>query len=353
MNGQLIPTPDTIPVAWGWFQFLLLLTFPIHLLFMNAMMGSAGIAAFQHLKGGTLNRKLAHFLALFLPLLIAFAVNFGVAPLLFAQVLYGQFLYTSSILMGLFWILIIPLLILAYFGAYLYDFRFEKLGKAGVWIISIVFILFIVIAYFFSNNMLMMTLPDRFSAYFQHMNGTFLVSGHHTFLPRYFHMIIGAIAVGGLYTALIGKLKRKTDPELAAHAAEVGMKTFNLFTIITIIIGIWYLVSQPKPVMMLFMGKNSLASGIFILALVLIVLMLVFSFRKKVVPTIFILVMLIFLMSFIRAFVRTGYLSPYFTLDRLKLVPEYSPMVLFLVSLAGGIVVLIWMIKKAWDALAT
>ena len=39
-----IPSADTIPVAWGWFQFLLLLTFPLHLLAMNAMVGGLAIA---------------------------------------------------------------------------------------------------------------------------------------------------------------------------------------------------------------------------------------------------------------------------------------------------------------------
>jgi len=351
MNDQFIPTPDALPVAWGWLQFLLLLTFPIHLLFMNAMLGSAGISMVQRFKGGEVNRRLAYFLAILLPLLVAFTVTFGVAPLLFVQVLYGQFFYTSSILMAAFWILIIPILILAYFGAYLYDFRFEKLGKAGGWVISIVFILFITIAYFLSNNMLLMTLPDKFSGYFQHMSGTMLASGHPTFLPRYLHMVIGAIAVGGLYTALITRLKSKSDPELAAYGEAVGMKVFNIFTIISILLGIWFLVSQPKPVMMMFMGKNGLATGLFVLALILVVLMLVFSFRKKVLATTVVLTVLVYLMTFMRAFLRTGYLGKFFTLDQLKMASEYSPMVLFLVSLVAGIFVMVWMVKKAWQAL--
>ena len=41
MNGMIIPSPDSIPVPWGYFKFLLLLTFPLHLLMMNAMLGSA------------------------------------------------------------------------------------------------------------------------------------------------------------------------------------------------------------------------------------------------------------------------------------------------------------------------
>ena len=40
-----IPSADTIPVAWGWFQFLLLLTFPLHLLAMNALLGGLLLSA--------------------------------------------------------------------------------------------------------------------------------------------------------------------------------------------------------------------------------------------------------------------------------------------------------------------
>ncbi len=45
-----IPTADSIPVAWGWFQFLLLLTFPLHLLAMNAMVGGLAIGIYPALQ---------------------------------------------------------------------------------------------------------------------------------------------------------------------------------------------------------------------------------------------------------------------------------------------------------------
>ncbi len=113
MDPLIIPQPDTIPVSWGWFQFLLLLTFPLHLLAMNAMLGGLAIGIVQHLKGGPTQKKLAHRIAVALPLVIAFVVNLGVAPLLFIQVLYGQFVYSSSVLMGISWILIVPILIIS------------------------------------------------------------------------------------------------------------------------------------------------------------------------------------------------------------------------------------------------
>ncbi len=67
-----------------------------------------------------------------LPLVIAFAVNFGVAPLLFLQVLYGHFIYTSSILMGIFWISIIPALIIALLRSLSLRFSVQALSVRSV-----------------------------------------------------------------------------------------------------------------------------------------------------------------------------------------------------------------------------
>ncbi|MEN8687846.1 MAG: hypothetical protein AB1Z50_09805, partial [Desulfuromonadales bacterium] len=143
----LIPTPDTIPTHWGYFQFFLLLTFPLHLLFMNALLGSSVIAIYMHLKGSTQSQGLAYELAKVIPLLIALTVNLGVAPFLFLQVLYGHFIYSSSVLMGMYWLMIIPVLLTAYYAAYLYDFKFSTLGRYGVVTLCCAFLGFLYIGF--------------------------------------------------------------------------------------------------------------------------------------------------------------------------------------------------------------
>ena len=65
--NPLIPQPDFIPVSWGWLQFLLLLTLPLHLLAMNAMLGGLAVAVVEHLRGGEVRRQLAHRVAVALP----------------------------------------------------------------------------------------------------------------------------------------------------------------------------------------------------------------------------------------------------------------------------------------------
>lgn len=50
---------------------------------------------------------------------------------------------------------------------------------------------------------------------------------------------------------------------------------------------------------------------------------------------------------FMRDFVRRGYLQEYFSPEMLKVVPEYSPLILFLVTLLVGLGLIFWMLRMA------
>ncbi len=351
MNTVYIPSPDTIPAAWGWFQMLLLLTFPLHLLAMNAMLGGLGIGIVQQVLGGDLRNRLSHRIAIALPLVIAVAVNLGVAPLLFLQVLYGQFIYTSSVLMGSFWIMIVPVLIIGYYAAYLYDFKYPQLGRAGIWIGGGTFILLIVIAYFFSNNMLLMTMPENFSGYFSHMAGNYLVSGDRQFLPRYLHMICGALAVGGLFVAILGRFQSADTPDLADHALKLGMSIFTWFTCLNVCFGLWYLLSIERQTMLMFMGGNLLATLCFIFTLGLVSMVIVTGFRRKLLVTCAATVALVYLMTFLRSWVRSSYLREFFNLGDLQVAAESSPLIFFFVTLVLGVICVVWMLRLTATAL--
>lgn len=352
MESLIIPQPDTIPVGWGWFQFLLLLTFPLHLLAMNAMLGGLAIAIVQHIHGGKVQKQLAHRIGVALPLVIAFVVNFGVAPLLFVQVLYGQFIYSSSILMGTFWLLIVPILIIGYYCAYLYDFQFTGLGAAGPVIAILTFSILLVIGFFFSNNMLLMTLPGRFAEYFAVKNGTLLAIDRPEFWPRFLHMILGALAIGGLFVALLGRFRKSIHPKLASHSERFGMNWFFSITIANIVVGFWYLLSLPKEQMILFMGGSPAPTAAFIVALLLVAGVLVAGYKRKFLLTFFHAVGLVVVMTFLRSWLRSSYLEEVFTLDQLAVVPQYSPMVFFFVTLVIGLICLAWLLKKTSDSLS-
>ncbi len=113
--------PNPLPGPFWVFKLLLMVTFFLHILVMNAMLGGAvlalppaGARAATRIGAGC-----SWTCAGKMPALLAATITLGIAPLLFVQVLYGQFFYTSSILMAWPWFLLLVFLVLAYYGLYI------------------------------------------------------------------------------------------------------------------------------------------------------------------------------------------------------------------------------------------
>lgn len=346
--NTLLPTPDAIPVAWGYFQVLLMLVFPLHLMLMNAMLGSTAIAVYALLRKDETLRRLACELGKVIPFLIAFAVNLGVAALLFLQVLYGHLFYSSSVLMGVYWLAVVPLLIIAYYAVYLFDFRFPFLAKpVAAALICLPLFIFLCIAFIYSNNMTLMLNPGAWQAWFGNPEGTLLNLGDRALVPRYLHFVTGGIAVGGLFVAVLGRLRKGMDQEVRSSAERIGMKVFTALTGAQIVVGFLFLASLPRPILLLFMGGDMLATALLTLGLVSALILLVAGMARRVWPCVGMAVPQIFIMSFIRDLVRDGYLQPHFTPASLPVVPQYSPMVMFVVALVAGLATVVWMLRKA------
>ena len=345
--AALIPTPDAIPVAWGWFYVLLLVTFLLHLLVMNAMLGGGIIALISLFRGGEQNQLLGKEVGYKLPYTIAFAVNMGVAPLLFVQVLFGQFIYSSSIMMAVWWLSIIGLLILAYYAAYIYDFKFDALQgmRTLLLVFSVAILLFI--GFMFSNNMTLMLQPEKWLAYFNNPGGTLLNAEDPSLWPRYLHFVTGAVAIAGLFLALVGHFdfaKSKVDP---ATLIERGMHYFTKASIIQIFIGLWFLLALPRNVMLVFMGKSAYGTALLTIGLILAAAVVYFGYQRKLMLASAVAVIEMVVMILMRDLVRLAYLKPYFHPADLKVTPEYSPLIFFLVIFAIGLVLIGYMIKLA------
>ena len=340
---NLVPVADAIPVSWGWLYFFLILTFVLHLLFMNVMLGSAIMAFVGDLR--KTDAWLSRDISKKLPYTIAFTVNLGVAPFLFLQVLYGQFIYVSSVLMAVYWLSVIGLLILLYYSAYGYAFRFDKMPGARTFFIGLTAILGLVVAFMFTNNMTLMLVPESWQGYFADRSGTMLNLGDPTLWPRYLHFVVASVALGGLFRALLAKL-RKTTPEREKRISQ-GMQWFSYATVAQIIIGFWFLITLPREIMFSFMGGAGLNTAIFILGLAGALLSLVFGFTRRVWPAVVTTFVTVVFMAIVRDLVRTAFLKPYFQLSDLTLVPQYSPMVVFLIALVLGLGLVGYMLNLA------
>ena len=354
MDAQtLIPTPDTIPAPWGLFEFLDIFTLIIHLLFMNVVVGGCIIAFFSRLKASAqpLAESLPGAFINKIPSILALTITFGVAPLLFIQVLYGHFIYSSSVLMAVYWILVIPFLIIAYYGVYIYaqkslDSRVLSIAALGV---SCVLLIYIMMTYV--NNMTLMLQPEKWQAYFSNRGGTILNIDDPIFFPRFLHFLTAAIAVAGLFGAIVWYFRGKkgtAQASLADQKVKTGLNIFGIATAVQVVIGIWFLIALPREIMLGFMGGNILYTIILLIGIAAGIAVLITAFLGKLVPTAVLLLVTVVFMVINRANLRTLYLEKYFDPASLKLIPQYTVMTLFFVVFIIGLMVVAYMLKTAF-----
>jgi hypothetical protein len=272
----VIPLPDPLPqpAPPGLLWALLQLTFFLHVLAMNVVLGGSILAL--HWRFSRRAEDAAHraallaFFAKALPVAVAATVTLGVAPLLFVQVLYGRLFFTSSILMAWLWLAVVPLVILAYYGAYLLAFRGERLGARARWVAALVAVLFAAIAFLYVSNVTRALRPDTFAgAYRASGRGLTLNLGDPTLWPRYLHVVLGAVAVAALGVALYGVLRRGRDPGLSEWAVRKGTTLFGVATAANVFVGLLFLLSQPRNVLIRLVGGDAWAMSLLAVGILL------------------------------------------------------------------------------------
>lgn len=100
----------------------------------------------------------------------------------------------------------------------------------------------------------------------------------------------------------------------------------------------------------LFFGGNIGATLVFSAALLLAIGAIFAAYTKRFWLCLFHAIGLVVLMTFLRSWLRSAYLREFFTLDQLQVVPQYSPIIFFFVTLLAGIVCLGWLLKKTREA---
>ncbi len=356
-----IPLLDPMPVpAPIWLvKALLWVTFSVHLLFMNVTLGGAVLSAVYAVKGKDRDRALARTLAKLLPFVMPFAITFGVAPLLFVQVLYGPLFYTSTILMAAPFLAIIGVLIAAYYGMYLLAWKWTALGRAQGWLAAAIFMLLAYVGFTYTHVFTLMTSPDRFRAmYLAHPGGVQYFFGDPMLLPRFLHMFLGYLAVTGLMVAYLGTKRLRLEPELGRWQFKAGITWFAAATVANLGVGAWWLMALPREAMLLFMGGSALATGAFIAGLVFGVSALVLALMGinslKPLPMLMgaghALAVTLICMVLMRDALRDALLKPAYDVWTLPSDPQWVAVGLFLVLFAGGLGVCVWLLKLMSDA---
>ncbi len=350
-----IPYPDPMPLpAPVWLlRTLLLLTFFLHVVFMNCLFGGTTIALVCALrrKNSAFSARLADDLGRLLPLIFAFTITLGVAPLLFLQVMYGQFLYTSSILIGIPWLAIIGIVILAYYSVYFFSMKGDQ-GATPV-VLALAILLLASVAFIYSNNFTLMLSPERWlDFYHNRVNGWNLNWSEPSLLPRYLHFVFGALAISGLGLAVLG-LRQKEDG-YRSWLIEQGTFLFTGATLVNFGAGFWFLAKLQGAARLAFVGGNGLGTALLGIGLLLplaAVAHLVLaksskSPKRQVVIGVTCGLLTVGVMIAMRDLLRNFALAPYFSPNQLPVAPQWSIIGLFVLLFVAGLGTLFYMLRK-------
>ena len=344
--SPLLPAPDVIPAPAWLFHVLGTTLFTLHILLINIILGGSAIMLFRRFSSAGEAPPFSDALAHKLPVLFALGITMGVAPLLFVQVILGHLFYTSSILMAVWWILVIPLLILAYYGAYVHA-KSARPVFAGSAIAAVVLIL-LYIAFVYVNNLLMMMQPAKWSAYFANRGGTLLVLPDPTLLPRYLHFVTASVAIAGLFFATVWTMRKNRGIQNADANASLGLKIFGYATVVQVAIGFWFLISLNREFMLQFMGGDLLFTVIFALGFFSGLGAIATAFAGKLRPSVIQAAITVVAMVITRDNLRTLYLQSQFDPSTLQVNPQYGVMALFFVILIIGLACVAWMVKAGF-----
>jgi hypothetical protein len=346
----MVPTPDPnpLPAPFWVFKLLLVVTFYLHILAMNFMLGGAALAllARWRQKGNQFGSRIFFDVAKKVPILMAATISLGIAPLLFVQVLYGQYFYTSSILMAWPWFLVLVFLIATYYGFYFVSYRGERRPRAAGRVMLFSTTLVLIIGFIYTNNLTLSQVPAHWAQkYFSSTAGWDLNLSEPTLLPRYLHFMTAAVAVSGLYLVLIAWTKWKQDQEYARAIFQLGGKAFLYATMAQFVIGFWFLFSLPKALRMVFMGADPLTTGLLCFGIVgaLVSIFLMSAALKKgnirlaALGVTGITALVVLAMSVMRELLRMAYLKPYYNPRQFAVQTQWSPFLLFLALFVAGV----------------
>lgn len=218
-----IPLP--LPLPEWLLMTLLVVSFILHIIFIYLMVGGSIVTLWAQLRG--LKNKeydvFAHEVAKTITVNKSLAVVLGVAPLLSINVLYTVYFYSANALTGFAWIMIIPLITIAFLLTYLHKYTWDKLAnnkKLHIAIIGVAVGIFLIIPLIFLTNVNLMMFPEKWGTVKGFMSALLLPN----VLPRYFEFLGASLAVTGIFIVWYNNRKNYPFEEIYTGFSRYDVK---------------------------------------------------------------------------------------------------------------------------------
>ncbi len=216
--------PAGVPAHPVLFLVLGVLTWALHIAAVQVMLGASALTLFGALRQDAHWRRLAAAMLATAKVAVSVAIVLGVAPLLFVQVIYDPFWYTSNVLSARWVIAFIIILIGGYLALYAFYFRNPDLRAQptrGTWHLLVSLTLMLAVGWIMHVLSVQMLLPEQWLAWYA-PDGHIDPSGRalHAFsLPRFAFFILLSVTVTGAWLFAYRRYLMGRPTEDAAYLA--------------------------------------------------------------------------------------------------------------------------------------
>jgi len=360
MNPNLVAPVDStaIPGPEWLFHFLLIFTFILHALFMNLALGGTLIAAFAQIRSGgregdprtTLAQRLMGINAYG----ISFAITTGIAPLLFVQIIYQQYFYSATILIGWVWFLFLGMLMFGYYAAYAYKFRGAPARGAGgtPWLVFAAVMFFLIAMVHVAVN-LIHSQPEKWAAI---ADNPWSILGDAAYFPRLLHFVLAALGFTALVAAWWATRQAGAGKEIETNTAiaRYAWKWALWTTVLQIVDGFVLLFVLPRHVLLGIMQGGVATLAPLTLSILLAIGLLMMLSRvgnpvekpAMVKGTLYSMLATIAIMAITRHQVRELYLAPVSADYQIATAPQWGNFILFALLLVAGLATVAYMVKR-------
>lgn len=220
--------PLPLPLPELWLKVMIVPVFLLHILFVNLTVGAAIFTVIFEYAGFRDSRydRLALAVCRSITINKSLAVVLGIAPLLIINLLYTTQFYAANALTGHAWVLLIPLISLAFLLSYLHQYSWASWTgrrKARHWLTGLSSAaLFLAIPLIFLSNVNLMLLPETWSQ----ASGFFRSLQFGNVFPRYLHFLGASITLTALYLAWSLGRRAPDDEAISGFAPSELIRKF-------------------------------------------------------------------------------------------------------------------------------
>lgn len=249
-NPAGIPTYPIIFVGLG------VLTFALHILFVQLMLGTSAIALYGAYTNSPYWRRLGTAMLEIAKVSVSVAIVIGVAPLLFVQVVYDPHWYTSNVLSADWVIAFIIILILAYWAMYFFYFQnYKNPDKTAQpksrWSMIISLILMLVVGFIMHSLTTQILHPELWKDWYMQAGKLDYSGGslHAYNIWRYAFFISMAIPVAGAMLVTYRRFKKvreDADQDYLNWAAEIGKKWISVGSVIAFVLYVAWMMTLSE-----------------------------------------------------------------------------------------------------------